>query len=79
MDSLFIPFFCYVFRQITSLTQKELLKTFGTKKERQLYLSYRSFVLNVIPGGEMSNFLFDDYEAILKFMNAEKQKKTLKM
>lgn len=26
----------------------------------------------VIPGGEMSNFLFDDYEAILKFMNAEK-------
>lgn len=33
----------------------------------------------VISGGEMSNFLFDDYEAILKFMNAEKQKKTLKM
>jgi len=27
----------------------------------------------------MSNFLLEDFDAVLKFMNAEKQKKTLKM
>jgi len=29
----------------------------------------------VTPSGEMSNFLFEDYEAVLKFMNGEMQEK----
>jgi len=31
----------------------------------------------VLPSGEMSNFLIEDYEAVMKFMNAEKQTKDL--
>jgi len=33
----------------------------------------------VHPTGEMSNFLLDDYEAVMKFMNARTQKINLKM
>jgi len=29
--------------------------------------------------GEVSNFLVDDYDAVLNFMNAEVQKKKLKL
>lgn len=33
----------------------------------------------VTPSGEMSNFLLEDYEAIIKFMSAEMQKKKFKL
>jgi hypothetical protein len=33
----------------------------------------------VIPTGEMSNFLVEDFDAVLNAMNAEAQKKKLKM
>jgi hypothetical protein len=31
----------------------------------------------VVPTGDVSNFLFKDYDAVLEFMNAETQKKKL--
>jgi len=33
----------------------------------------------VIPSGEVSNLFHEDYEAVLKFMNAEIQKKKIKL
>jgi hypothetical protein len=33
----------------------------------------------VAPTGEVSNFLAEDYESVLKFMNAEVQKKKLSL
>jgi hypothetical protein len=33
----------------------------------------------VNPTGKMSNFLLEDYDAVLKFMNAEMPKKKLKL
>ena len=35
--------------------------------------------LFVNPSGEVSNFLVEDYDAVLSFMNAETQKKKLKL
>ena len=32
----------------------------------------------VDPSGEVSNFLVEDYDAVLKFMNVEKQNKKFK-
>jgi hypothetical protein len=32
-----------------------------------------------VPTGKMSNFLIEDYEAAMKFMNDEKQKKKYKL
>ncbi len=33
----------------------------------------------VNPSGEVSNFLVEDFDAVLKFMSAETQKKRLKL
>lgn len=33
----------------------------------------------VTPSGEVSNFLLEDYEAVLKFMNAWTQKNNLRL
>ena len=35
--------------------------------------------LKVTPSGVVSNFLLEDFEAVLKFMNAELDKKILKL
>jgi hypothetical protein len=32
-----------------------------------------------VPSGKMSNFLAEDFDAVLKFMDAEKSKKKLKL
>jgi len=33
----------------------------------------------VVPSGEMWNFLVEDYDAVMEFLAAEKQKKILKL
>ena len=33
----------------------------------------------VVPSGEVSNFLAEDFDAVLRFMDAEKSKKKLKL
>lgn len=37
------------------------------------------FIKIVVPSGEVSNFLPEDYDAILKFMNAETQNEKCKL
>lgn len=38
-------------------------------------MNYRAFLsISVIPGGEVSNFLLEDYVAVLKFMNTDTKK-----
>jgi len=46
------------------------------KKLRNLFVD-AELVIFVTPSGEMSNFLPEDYDAVLSFMNAEKHKKKL--
>lgn len=52
------------------ITLKYLRCTYVSRKAVSKSLSE----LLVNPTGEMSNFLAEDYEAVLKFLNAEKQK-----
>jgi hypothetical protein len=37
------------------------------------------FIKIVVPTGGVSNFLLEDFETLLKFMNAEMQKKKRKL
>jgi len=46
-------------------------------KKKEPLLSGSFIIFSVNPTGKMSNFLFEDYEAVLKFMSAETKKKKL--
>jgi len=48
------------------------------KKLRNLFFD-AEFQILVIQSGEMSNFLLEDYDAVLNLMNAETQKKKFKI
>lgn len=47
-------------------------------KDKRLYIANIQAFL-VTPSGEVSNLLHEDYEAVLKFMNMETQKRDLKL
>jgi hypothetical protein len=54
-----------------------ILQMAALKKEQESF-SY-SFTCWVVPAGGVSNFLPEDFDAVLKFMNAEVQKKKRKL
>jgi hypothetical protein len=54
------------------------INSFFTNKKGAPILSVLPLLL-VDPTGEVSNFLFEDFDAVLKFMNAEMQKKKLSL
>ncbi|MFY9153516.1 MAG: hypothetical protein WAO52_15980 [Prolixibacteraceae bacterium] len=45
------------------------------KKPAKINILAGLIFLKVHPSGEMSNFLLEDFEAVLKFVDAESQKK----
>jgi len=48
-------------------------------KKRVTKNNRNSLLFSVDPTGEMSNFLIEDYDAVLKFMNTGMPKKKLKL
>jgi len=54
-------------------------KIIYTPKKEKRQIRFSGFVHQVVPAGEVSNFLLEDFEAVLKFMNAEMQKKNRKI
>jgi hypothetical protein len=54
------------------------LESSNTEKPHNEYIA-RLFEFLVTPSGEMSNFLLKDFEAVVMFMNAENQKKKLRL
>lgn len=55
-------------------SNKKIIDSSNAKKQNRLTINLLSGFL-VAPTGELSNFLLEDFDAVLKFMNAKMQKK----
>ncbi len=63
-------------RDINNIQVGKLMVVKWYQKEKALLIN-SARLFSVHPSGKVSNFLLEDYEGVLKFMNAENQKKKL--